>query len=45
MRSAVGKILNKEKKPLRGKEYETYIFLIDYIKENGYAPSYQEIVE
>lgn len=45
MRSAVGKILNKEKKPLTEKEYETYMFLIDYIKENGYAPSYQEIAE
>ena len=45
MRRAAGKILNKERKPLTEKEYETYMFLIDYIKENGYAPSYQEIAE
>lgn len=32
-------------KVLTEKEYETYMFLIDYIKENGYVPSYQEIAE
>lgn len=37
--------MDKDKKPLTEKEYETYKFLIDYIKENGYAPSYQEMTE
>lgn len=27
------------------KDYEVYKFIIDYIKENGYAPSYREIRE
>lgn len=31
--------------PLTEREYETYKFLIDFIKEHGYAPTYQEIAE
>lgn len=27
------------------KDYELYIFLINYFKQNGYAPSYREISE
>lgn len=37
--------MKSRNKPLTEKEYETYQFLISYIKENGYAPSYQEIAE
>lgn len=33
------------KKILTEKDNDTYRFIIDYIKENGYAPSYQEIAE
>lgn len=34
-----------QEKALTEKEYELYKFLIDYIKENGYSPSYKEIAE
>lgn len=44
-RRAAGKILNKEKKSLTEKEYETYQFLIDYITKNGCAPSYKEMAK
>lgn len=27
------------------KDYETYKFIIDYIKEHGYSPAYKEIAE
>ncbi len=27
------------------KDYETYKFIIDYIKEHGYSPSYREIAD
>lgn len=27
------------------KDYETYKFIIDYIKENGHSPSYREIAD
>ncbi len=44
-RREAGKILDKEKKSLTEKEYETYRFLIDYITENGYAPSYKKMAK
>lgn len=30
---------------LTEKEYALYKFLIDYVKENGYSPSYSEIAK
>lgn len=27
------------------RDYETYKFIIDYIKENGHSPSYREIAD
>lgn len=27
------------------KKYQTYMFLVNYIKENGFPPSYREIAE
>ena len=41
----MNKMEDRKKIPLTEREYETYKFLIDFIKEHGYAPTYQEIAD